>query len=330
MRRPTGFGFGTTLSGSGDVYSNGGFVPVPSSTNPSTTKPRRQRASTMLKQDSIAEEPLSRSPSPCQPLSASSTTPNPATNFPLVPHSRHASTGSQISESMQQQLQQTSPRMDRSRLATYSPTHERKGSLSPNAAPSSSHSLYNSPLSASTKRRGFQRAPSTAQSDITDIKPVAVLEPNLHGCVSCENTSRIRFDICSSAGSSLRNSNSSSLFCRGVAATTSNTLPVPGPLISGSGPSSLKANGFIPKTACNNNTAILVRDPSRWHFCITKQRSQSESAFNTTKLMLPSGNSPGGSNGYHSYHHDEAGILTAVRGVGGSSSLSGCPGIKYY
>lgn len=307
MRRPTGFTT-TTVTG-GDLHSNGGFGVA------TTSSSKRRRGATMLKQDSIAEEPLSRSTSPCPPHSASSAAATPG--FPLAPHSRHPSNGSQVSENMQAQML---PRLDnsRSRLATYSPTTERKGSLSPNATPSSSHSLYNSATNASTKRRGFQRAPSTAQSDVTDSRPIALLEPSLHGCASCENTSKIRFDICSSAGSSLRNSNSSSIYCRG-AVTSANTLPVPSTLISGNGPSSLKANGFVPKHT-------TLRDPSRWHLCITKQRSQSESAFNTTKLLLPTaGNSPG-SNGFVSYHHDEAGILTAVRMSGvGSSSLSGCP-----
>lgn len=156
MRRPTGFGTSTLSGSNGDV----GYMSSSSNTPTATTKPRRQRASTMLKQDSIAEEPLSRSPSPCPPLSASST--NYTNNFP--PHSRHPSTGSQIStQILEQTQQQTSPRLSRSRLATYSP--ERKLSLSPNACPSSSHSLYNTP-NASTKRRGFQRASSTAQSDV--------------------------------------------------------------------------------------------------------------------------------------------------------------------
>jgi hypothetical protein len=304
--RPTGFTT-TTVSGSED----GGFASPSSNV---TAKSRRQRASTMLKQDSIAEESVSRSSSPCPPHITSSTTAiYPVNTFPVAPQSRNPSAGSQISECVQQQM---SPRLDRSRsrLATYSPTKERKGSLSPNTCPTSSHSLFNTTPNASTKRKGFQRATSAAQSDVTDLRPVAVLEPNLHGCVSCENTSKIRFDICSSAGSSLRNSNSSSLYCRN--AVTSNTLlPVPGTLVSGNGPSSLKANGFVPKTP--------MRDPFRWHLSITKQRSQSESAFNTTKLLLPS-NSPGSN--YSSYHHDAAGILTAVRmGGGGSSSLSGCP-----
>jgi hypothetical protein len=150
MRRPTGF---TNSVTGGDPHTNGGFV------GPTPSKSRR-RGATMLKQDSIAEEPLSRSASPCPPQSASSANPG----FPLAPHSRHPSNGSQISENMQSQM---SPRLNgsRTRLATYSPTAERKGSLSPNAAPSSSHSLYNS--TASTKRRGFQRAPSTAQSDVS-------------------------------------------------------------------------------------------------------------------------------------------------------------------
>lgn len=139
--------------------------------------------------------------------------------------------------------------------------------------------------------------------------------------MSCENTNRIRFDICSSANSSLRNSNSSSLYYPKTAGRT-NTLPVPN-LVGSSGPCSLKANGFVPKTTYNSS--IVREDPMKWRLSITKQRSQSESTF-TTKLLLPSGNSPGSN--FCSYHHDEAGILSAVRmaGNGGSSSLSGCPG----
>lgn len=260
---------------------------------------RRDRtAASMMKQDSIAEEG-SRSPSPTLATS-------------LLPHSRHPSTGSQCSQ-MSPRLDLNGSRVSSHLTPSHSPTIERKNS-------SSFSSFVNGGSfngNASAKRRGFQRAPSTAQSDVTDAHTFqpAILEPSMQQCLSCENNAKIRFDISSSA-SSLRNSNSSSL-CRHT------TLPVPG-AFSGCGPGSLKANGFVPPSSINNS----LRDPSRWHFCITKQRSQSESAFNNRSLHLPpgfGGNSPTGSTGYPiAYHYDDAGILTAHR-VGGSASLSGCP-----
>lgn len=311
-RRPTGLN-GRAEPAAGELHANGGAGPALRQGGSG----RRARGVSMLKQDSIAEESDSRATSPCPP--SASTMNAPATSsFPFLPHRNH-STGSQLSDS-----QPLSPRLVAARLSTHhSPTAVRKGSLSPNAAPSSSHSLSNP--RASTRRRGFQRGPSlsTAQSDVTEITRPAVIEPQLQGSMSasCENTNRIRFDI-SSGGSSLRNSNSSTLFPR-------STLPVPPTVIGGSGGGSLKANGFVPRI-----NSGLPRDVSRWHLSITKQRSQSESAFNANsrQLGLPGtdvdGVSPSGSTGFPSvsYHHDAAGILTAVRvGGGGSASLSGCP-----
>ncbi|KAI6221983.1 Small conductance calcium-activated potassium channel protein [Aphelenchoides besseyi] len=293
--RPTGFSRIEQPTNSSELYANG------SASIRQGGSGRRRGPSSMLKQDSIAEECDSRTPSPCPPFGNVIASSAPANNsFPYLPHSRHPSTGSQISDS-----QPLSPRFARYNVLQ---TPERKGSLSPNAGPSSSHSLSNE--RASTRRRGFQRGPSlsTAQSDVTDAqtRPQVVLESQMHGCMSYENTSRIRFDICSSGGSSLRNSNSSTLFGRGLTGTT---LPVP-PAVGSTGLGGLKANGFVPRTYSG-----MPRDPSRWHFSITKQRSQSESAFNmkSRQLGLPPGVddiSPTGS-----------GRMAG----GGSASLSGCP-----
>ncbi|KAI6179492.1 Small conductance calcium-activated potassium channel protein [Aphelenchoides besseyi] len=294
--RPTGFSRIEQPTNSSELYANG------SASIRQGGSGRRRGPSSMLKQDSIAEECDSRTPSPCPPFGNVIASSTPANNsFPYLPQSRHPSTGSQISDS-----QPLSPRFARYNVLQ---TPERKGSLSPNAGPSSSHSLSNE--RASTRRRGFQRGPSlsTAQSDVTDAqtRPQVVFESQMHGCMSYENTSRIRFDICSSGGSSLRNSNSSTLFGRGLTGTT---LPVPPAVVGSTGLGGLKANGFVPRTYSG-----MPRDPSRWHFSITKQRSQSESAFNmkSRQLGLPPGVddiSPTGS-----------GRMAG----GGSASLSGCP-----
>ncbi|CAD5209103.1 unnamed protein product [Bursaphelenchus xylophilus] len=297
-RRPTGLVGATPASRSPD--SSVDLLTTMSGIR-QTTRRRERTAASMLKQDSIAEECSSRSPSPTLTTTA------------LLPHSRHPSTGSQCSQSPRLEnngLVRTASRL----MTSHSPTMERKGSCSPHNAIASS---FNS--SASTRRRGFQRAPSTAQSDVTDAQTTrpCILEP-LHSCLSYENNSKIRFDISSSA-SSLRNSNSSSLW------KPTATLPVPG-AISGNGAGSLKANGFVPPSMLLS--AGSARDPSRWHLCITKQRSQSESAFNNRHLHLPPGYggiSPTGSTGGFpmSYHHDQAGILTSHHTH--SASLSGCP-----
>ncbi|KAH7728567.1 Protein KCNL-2 c [Aphelenchoides avenae] len=145
---------------------------------------------------------------------------------------------------------------------------DRKGSLSPNGF--SSHSLYSAVIS---RRKGFQRTTSNAQSDVTEtvarerdpsaVSPVDRIGP----CASCENTNRIRFDFCSSA-SSLKSNGSS--VCR-------NTLPVPTASVGGGG--SLRANGFVP-ASLSVHTSSALRDPGHWHLSVTKQRSHSESAFN--------------------------------------------------
>jgi hypothetical protein len=94
MRRPTGFGNTSTISGTSDIHTNGGFVPTANTANKTRS---RRGASLMLKQDSIAEESISREPSPCPPHNSTNHT--TTTNLPLAtPHSRHASNGSQISE----------------------------------------------------------------------------------------------------------------------------------------------------------------------------------------------------------------------------------------
>ena len=305
-----------------------------------------------LHQDSIAEED-SREPSPCPPRSPSLM---PPPSSPLRFSSASSGYGDMFGGGGGGGGGGGAPS---SPIAL--PTL-RKGSLSPGAARYSSASLAHTNAtgggggggggggsgggsSASTRRRGFQsvRTPSAAQSDCTDAqttsRPQAPLQTQLSG--SCEST-RIRFEICgrgcvgSSGGSSLRNSNSSSLHTRGP------SLPVPAVVGSG-GAGSLRANGYVPRLS-------PPRDPARWRLSATKQRSQSESAFGTIRLVLPtSGGSTrdgggtlpnggvdayGSSALYHCHHHHRphhvggccsggGGGGGEASGVGGYSSLSG-------